>query len=215
PFLWAELGFAAGMGLFLTEFCAFLTIGLTEWLRIGPFIGYGLMIATILPLCLVCAISFLRLPGSATLVAGFAFLLRLLMQYGIPPAVALQAGALGLPYRVNALQFSISAFSIPPGVLLVGLIIDLVISARPSPRTVPALAVVAAAVALTLNHLADPRWLHLVAAAGARLGPEGVDRYLAAVAPAQWPTLLAVPLLAALAARAGWHLGIQFRYTTR
>lgn len=217
----AEVGFAMALGVLMTFSSSWLTIGLIQWIRVGPLLGYPLMVAVLLPLFLVAGASFVRRPGAATAVAAVCTLLRVITWYGVPAAVSLQAGALDLPLRVHALAFSMTAFSIPPYLILTGVLIDVglaLVHRRHLPLKGAGWAKrvgLVSAATLLVNHLIDPRWLTLISAAGERLGPERSARYLEALSVTPWPTLVAVPAVAALAGWIGWQVGVQFRYTDR
>lgn len=191
---------------------AFLTPMLLDampW-RLGPFSWPGLVIAALYPAVLLAVVSVLRRPWAGTLVAA-AFTVVLAVSWFLVPWITVRyAGAIGLFLRDTTGNEPVAPGMLPSFLLLAGVAVDgLVALARRQGWPVRSGVLLAGALAALLLIGLQPQ--------PPIYGPSGNDTpEIAAVmaqisASTRLPTLLAAPVLGALAGWFGWNLGIVLR----
>lgn len=209
----ANIGFTMAMAVMLAEVSFFLVIGLGDISFVGPVMLYSLLVTILFTLGLVGAVSFLRTPGAATLVAVWFTLLRLPALYGATWATHLYAAALKLPYKEGNHGVAIVAMGMPALLILMGVLVDVFMTLGPRLGLRPQLAApVAAVVAQLTNYLLDRR---LEAVYHIFVTNDHLHNALAEVTQSFTPTLIAVIGTAVLMGFGAWNFGVTLRYTDK
>lgn len=213
-FTWADLGVAIGAAELMTAIGIFTEPGLREVRFAGPLLTYPVAISMTLALGLLISAGFMRKPGAATLTAALFTLNRLIALVWAPPAVEWLRAQMDLTYRVGGAKFPVVGFTLPAFVIVAGLLVDMVLYLWQRARLSKFVGVaVAAAAAVGVNFLLDPRWIVWVdlSAKGAAARAELLGRMHSVALPS------AVVSMAAAAAMAwfAWGVGYMLRHTDK
>lgn len=196
---------AAVLAAFLTP----MLLDAMPW-RLGPFSWPALVITVLYPAVLLAVVSVLRRPWAGTLVAA-AFTVVLTVSWFLVPWITVRyADAIGLFLRDTTANEPVAPGMLPTFLLVAGAAVDGVIALarrRGWPVRVGVLLAGALAALVLIGLQPQPP----IYGPSGNDTPDVVEVMAAIPASTRLPTLLAAPVLGALAGWFGWNLGIVLR----
>jgi len=217
--LWHPAGFGFMMtAAIMVAFVALpISPSMTEYTVLGPVSLYPLMAAAVFVLCLGIPAAVLRIPGAAIVTGLLVLGIRELTSAMTPVLVSHLAIYEGLPYKPDALGFTVQVAAIPTFLVVAGLALDgALVFANRMGYSRPLALGIGGGLGILLVFLIEKPWYAAIerfsffsrsAEVQAVMLTNHVDRLL--------PSLAGAVVIGFMIGYMVWHFGVMLRYTDR